>query len=116
MKRIVITGATGWIGRAMVNTLINEYGSEILNIIELYASKRQTMVTDSGLILNIEPLDTIDLSEDIDLFVPLAFLTQEKFYQLGKVIFDDFDNVSWFHLDLFEFRKAINDFGVEIDL
>lgn len=84
MERIVITGATGWMGRAMVKSLITKHGLDILSKIELYGSRKQSITIDSKLILEIEPLNTIKFDKNIDLFVPLAFLTQEKYNSLGR--------------------------------
>lgn len=84
MKRIVITGATGWIGRAMIHALIDQYGVEILKVLELYGSKKQTLDLKSGVTLEINPISSINLQKKIDLLVPLAFLTQEKYNSLGS--------------------------------
>jgi nucleoside-diphosphate-sugar epimerase len=84
MKRIVITGATGWIGRAMIQALIDQFGIEVLNTLELFGSKKQTLVTKSGVALAINPMSSINLNKKIDLLIPLAFLTQEKYNSLGS--------------------------------
>jgi nucleoside-diphosphate-sugar epimerase len=84
MKRIVITGATGWIGRAMIHALIDQFGLDILRVLELYGSKKQTLDLKSGISLEINPISSIDLQKKIDLLVPLAFLTQEKYNSLGS--------------------------------
>jgi nucleoside-diphosphate-sugar epimerase len=84
MERIVITGATGWVGRAMIQTLIDQFGIEILNALELFGSKKQTLVTKSGVALAINPMSSINLQKKIDLLIPLAFLTQEKYKSLGS--------------------------------
>jgi UDP-glucuronate decarboxylase len=84
MERIVITGATGWIGRAMIQALIDQFGIEVLNALELFGSKKQTLVTKSGVALTIKPISSINLQKKIDLLIPLAFLTQEKYNSLGS--------------------------------
>lgn len=87
MKRIVITGATGWVGRAMIEALISEYGASIIDRLELYGSRQQTFVSQGSIKHHIASLETIDLTHKIDLFIPLAFLTQEKYNHLGPELY-----------------------------
>ena len=91
MNRVVITGASGWVGRAMIETLIAKYGQSILDVVELYGSKEKSITTLSGLNLKVRPLNTIDLNRHVDIFAPLAFLTQEKYGVFGKT---DYERIS----------------------
>ena len=84
MKRVVITGASGWLGSAMIAMLIKKYGNSILNSVELYGSKNGILELDSQKKLDIKSLDSFNTKGEIDLFIPMAFLTQEKYEYLGS--------------------------------
>jgi len=83
-SRIVITGASGWIGRSVVKTLIRIYGTDILEKIELYGTSSRDLKLTSGITINVRKLQSISTSGEIKLFVPLAFQTQDKLNEMSK--------------------------------
>jgi nucleoside-diphosphate-sugar epimerase len=83
-SRIVITGASGWIGRSVVKTLIRIYGTDILEKIELYGTSSRDLKLTSGITINVRKLQSISTSGEINLFVPLAFQTQDKLNEMSK--------------------------------
>jgi nucleoside-diphosphate-sugar epimerase len=84
-SRIVITGASGWIGRSVVKTLIRIYGTDILEKTELYGTSSRELKLTSGITINVRKLQTISTSGKINLFVPLAFQTQDKLNEMSKL-------------------------------
>jgi len=78
-KKIVITGASGWLGKETISVLNNtDYD------LRLFASEKKSInLLDNG---NIEAnsLDSIDLTESCEGFIHLAHLTREKVSKLGQ--------------------------------
>ena len=83
-SRIVITGASGWIGRSFIKSLIDIYGLDIMKKIELYGTSARQLKLTTGINLNINNLQDISTNGDIDLYVPLAFQTQDKLNDMSK--------------------------------
>lgn len=83
-SRIVLTGASGWIGRSFIKSLIDIYGLDIVKNMELYGTSARQLKLTTGVILNINNLQDISTNGEIDLYVPLAFQTQDKLDNMTK--------------------------------
>lgn len=83
-SRIVITGASGWVGRSFIKSLIDIYGLDIMKEVELYGSSARKLKLTTGVNLFISDLQDISKNGEIDLYVPLAFQTQDKLNDMTK--------------------------------
>ena len=83
-SRIVITGAAGWLGRSLINVLLEILGPDCLNQLELYGSHERWIKLQSGQNLLIKKISSFKSAGDIELFAPFAFMTQEKMNNQGK--------------------------------
>jgi nucleoside-diphosphate-sugar epimerase len=83
-SRIVITGAAGWLGRSLINVLVEILGQDCLNQLELYGSRERWIKLQSGKNLFIRNLSSFNSAGDIELFAPFAFMTQEKMNSQSK--------------------------------
>lgn len=80
--RILITGATGWIGRETIALLQRSLGDTFDHQVTMTGSSDSTIVI-NGLTHQVRKLFDINPDEHFDTVIHLAFLTQEKANILG---------------------------------
>lgn len=80
--RILITGATGWVGRETIALLQHSLGDEFEHRVTL-AGSRDSKIVVNGLTHHVRKLFDINPDEHFDTVIHLAFLTQEKANILG---------------------------------
>lgn len=80
--RILITGATGWVGRETISLLQSSFGDEFDRRVVL-AGSRDSKIVVNGLTHHVRKLFDINSDEHFDTVIHLAFLTQEKANILG---------------------------------
>lgn len=80
--RILITGATGWVGRETISLLQGIFGKEFDHRVTLAGSRDSTIVL-NGQTHHVRKLFDINPDEHFDTVIHLAFLTQEKANILG---------------------------------
>jgi UDP-glucuronate decarboxylase len=87
-SKYVITGPTGWIGRAALHHLIGALGPDGAQHVRAFGSQARTMALPGGGELNVRALTDLT-SADIDgaIVLHLAYLTQEKAGPLGASAF-----------------------------
>ena len=87
---IVVTGPTGWIGRALLGRLAHRYGPGWSRSARLFGSRETELAAPDGTLLPVRPLATIT-GADVDdaLVVHLAYATKEKVELLGERRFTD---------------------------
>ena len=101
-RRILITGATGWVGRETISLLQGTFGDEFDRRVIL-AGSRDSRIVVNGLTHHVRKLFDISSEEHFDAVIHLAFLTQEKakilgakeFARLNKGISDFVYNLSY---------------------
>jgi nucleoside-diphosphate-sugar epimerase len=82
--RFVLTGPSGWIGRAMLDALARERAGRVL----AFGSQARSLELASGERLQVRPLETITPDDVAGAHViHLAYLTKEKADQLGEAAF-----------------------------
>lgn len=88
--RIVITGATGWIGTALLAHLAQRFGSRWAESVALFGSSARTIEAPDGSKLAIRLLGDL-AARDVDdaIVIHLAYLTKEKVVSLGERLFTD---------------------------
>ena len=89
-RPIVITGASGWIGSALLAHIALTYGTNWANQITLFGQSARRHRAPDGTVFAMRALDTIEAS-DIDgaIVIHLAYLTKEKVDTLGERVFTD---------------------------
>ncbi|HUW88520.1 MAG TPA: NAD(P)-dependent oxidoreductase [Candidatus Paceibacterota bacterium] len=80
--RILITGATGWVGRETISLLQGTFGDKFEHRVTLAGSRDSKFVL-NGFTYHVRRLFDINPDEDFDTVIHLAFLTQEKANILG---------------------------------
>lgn len=86
--RFVLTGPSGWIGRAMLDALTRACGGRLDGRVAAFASRARTETLPSGEQLAIRALDTIAPDDVAGAHViHLAYLTKEKAEELGEPAF-----------------------------
>lgn len=87
---IVITGAGGWIGSALLAHLARVYGSDWSDRVTLFGQTVRRQRAPDGTEFAIRALDTLT-SADVDgaIVIHLAYLTKEKLDTLGERAFTD---------------------------
>ena len=81
-KRILITGASGWIGRETIALLQEVLGDQFSHRVTL-AGSRDSTVSIAGVTTHVRKLFDINIEEHFDAVIHLAFLTQEKANMVG---------------------------------
>ncbi len=103
MKRIVVFGASGWLGRECINLLSNILGNTFsVKVILIGSSNKSIQVNQQN--YEITSINDLDHQTNVDLVIDLAFITQEKLEQLGAT--------KYIELNL-ELRKKIYNFIYE---
>ena len=82
LKRILITGASGWIGRETIALLLEVLGDQFAHRVTLAGSRDSTLSIE-GVRHHVRKLLDINSEEHFDTVIHLAFLTQEKAHILG---------------------------------
>ena len=82
LKRILITGASGWIGRETIALLQEVLGDQFAHRVTLAGSRDSTLSIE-GARHHVRKLLDINSEEHFDTVIHLAFLTQEKAHILG---------------------------------
>lgn len=77
-KRIIITGASGWLGKETIS-ILNNANYEL----QLFASKKKIINLLENVNFEANSLDEVDLNENCEGFIHLAHLTKEKIPNLG---------------------------------
>ena len=77
-KRIIITGASGWLGKETIS-ILNNANCEL----QLFASKKKIINLLENVNFEANSLDEVDLNENCEGFIHLAHLTKEKIPNLG---------------------------------
>jgi nucleoside-diphosphate-sugar epimerase len=78
-KRIIITGASGWLGKETISILSNANYE-----LQLFASKKKSINLLDNVNFEANSLDEVDLDENCEGFIHLAHLTKEKIPNLGE--------------------------------
>ena len=86
IQKILITGASGWIGRETIARLQPILGEEFSHRVTL-AGSRNTNIVVNGRAHQIQGLFDLDPTQEFDFVVHLAYLTQEKVDTLGTYEF-----------------------------
>ena len=81
-NRILITGASGWVGRETIGLLQDLFGDEFSHRVTL-AGSRNSIVSVNGVTRHVRRLFEINPEEHFDAVIHLAFLTQEKANIMG---------------------------------
>ncbi len=82
LQRILITGASGWIGRETIALLQQVLGDQFAHHVTL-AGSRDSTISIEGIRHHVRKLFGINSGEQFDTVIHLAFLTQEKAHILG---------------------------------
>jgi UDP-glucuronate decarboxylase len=82
VQKILITGASGWIGRETIALIKPIFGDEFSHRVTLVGSRDATIVVNE-LTHQVRGLREIAPDEQFDLVIHLAFLTQDKVSRLG---------------------------------
>ena len=78
-RRIVVTGASGWLGSATIELLHDALGETLHARLHCYGSSTRTLHLRDGLIVEQRPLDEIaDLAPAPTIVLHLAFLTKDR--------------------------------------
>lgn len=82
--RIVITGARGWIGNAMVSMLESVFTDRLHERVVLFGSEKNVLHLQSGIKIAVEPIsEIVNFSGGDYLLAHLAFLTREYVQPYG---------------------------------
>ena len=87
-SRFVLTGPSGWIGRAMLDALARACGGQLDGRVLAFGSQERSLTLASGERLNVRALEAIE-PDDVAAahVIHLAYLTKEKADQLGEPAF-----------------------------
>ncbi|MCX6430089.1 MAG: NAD-dependent epimerase/dehydratase family protein, partial [Actinobacteria bacterium] len=85
-KTLIVTGATGWLGRELLERLTSPV-DQVSSDTTLISTRSKTLKLSSGREMLTQTYDEVTLPITVDGFVNLAFLTKEK---VAKVGFDNF--------------------------
>lgn len=90
IQKILITGASGWIGRETISILKHILADDFSHRVTLAGSRDATIVVDDHT-HHVMRLQDIDTERNFDLVIHLAFLTQDKALELGA---DEFSRLN----------------------
>ena len=77
MQNIVITGASGWLGRATIRALVSEFGPTVLESISAFGSRRKIISIRGVGEVRVEPLSKLEALQKCDYLFHYAFLTRD---------------------------------------
>ena len=83
LSKIIISGATGWLGQELLACLEEENSGRSPYEILAISSRAQLLERPSGRSLITQTYDTLQSSDEVEGFVNLAFLTREKVAKIG---------------------------------
>lgn len=84
-SRFVLTGPSGWVGRAMLDALAHRHGGTLNGCVRAFGSHARSMELPWGEQIDVHPLETITPGDVSGAHViHLAYLTKEKAEQLGE--------------------------------
>ena len=103
LNKVVVFGASGWLGRECISLLSNILGNTFsAKVILICSSNRSIQVNQQN--YEITSINDLGHQTNVDLMIDLAFITQEKLEQLSEK--------QYIHLNQ-ELRKKIYDFIYE---
>jgi len=82
IQRILITGASGWIGRETISILKPILGDDFSHRVTLSGSRDAIIVVDAHT-HHVRRLQDINADQKFDVVIHLAFLTQDRVLELG---------------------------------
>ena len=74
--RIAITGASGWLGRAAIATLLSKFGTDTVEILAFGRTRKNIRIDEVE--IEILPIDELHAIQDVRIFIHLAFKTRDK--------------------------------------
>jgi len=77
MQNIVVTGASGWLGRATIRALVKEFGTPILDQISAFGASHKIITLQGIGQIKIRPLSDLTLIHNCDFLFHFAFLTRD---------------------------------------
>jgi nucleoside-diphosphate-sugar epimerase len=83
-EKIVVIGASGWLGRECISVLSSILKSNFFSKVILFGSENK-LITVNGQNFKIHSTQNLHSISDVDLIVDFAFLTQEKLKILGEI-------------------------------
>lgn len=86
--KIAVTGSSGWLAQSLFFTIesLKLQGFDLE--VDFYSRERKKVKLIDGSSLLTKPIEQIKKSH-FDLYIPLAFLTREKYLELGKEAYED---------------------------
>jgi UDP-glucuronate decarboxylase len=83
-RPILITGASGWIGRSLLAMLQVEFGESLRDVVIPLTSDGRDLILDHGYVMQTQTIETfLRQGRPISLIVHLAFATKEQLQDLG---------------------------------
>lgn len=82
VQKILLTGASGWIGRETISILKPIFGDDFSSRVTLTGSRDAIIVVDEHT-HHVQRLQDISTDQKFDVVIHLAFLTQDKVAELG---------------------------------
>jgi nucleoside-diphosphate-sugar epimerase len=77
MQNIVITGASGWLGRATIRAFVKEFGTPILDQISAFGASHKIITLHGIGEIQIRPLSDLLFLQNCDFLFHYAFLTRD---------------------------------------
>ena len=102
-KKIVVFGASGWLGRECISLLSNTLKNDFSSTVTLIGSTNKTIQVNKQN-YHVISIDSPVLKSNVDLIINLAFITQEKLEKFGA---EQYINLNQ------ELRKKITNFIYE---
>ena len=88
--RVVVTGASGWVGRNVVDLLIGELGEVFADRVVLSTSRARSLPTTAGSIAMLSTLDLVGLAPGPrTLIIHCGFPTQDQVDVMGAPVYVD---------------------------
>lgn len=93
MKNIVITGASGWLGRATIRALSKEFGTSILNEISAFGNSHRVISIPGVGDIRVQPLLDLPLLNKCDYLFHFAFLTRDQLLMSDKAVYQESNEI-----------------------